>query len=184
MNKKEYEEILDKELYQGATSFLKKMCIRLRVKYSSPSLHVLYLIRKMQFFASKKNRLYRYYSRYIQSLLVRRYSCCISPNAIIGKGLHLPHPVGIVIGASVIIGENVSIYQHVTLGGLRTGDVKKRKQPRVGSRVCLFAHSIVLGDIVIADDCIIGAASLVLHDCVKKGVYVGSPAKKKHDFSS
>ena len=94
-----------------------------------------------------------------------------------GKGFHIAHPVGIVIGRCDI-GEDFTIYQNTTIGVKHPGDEAKELLPHIGNRVRLAAGSIVLGSITISDDVTIGANSLVIKDICEAGIYVGSPARK------
>lgn len=102
----------------------------------------------------------------------------ISPYAQIGTGLHIPHPTSIVIGAKTVIGENFTIYQNTTIGGARTGDVKKGNQPKIGNNVTVFAGAMILGKVNVGDNVIIGANSVLLSDAEENGVYSGTPAKR------
>jgi serine O-acetyltransferase len=88
----------------------------------------------------------------------------------------LPHPVGIVIGRKVEIGDNVKILQNVTLGG-RGGD-HPPGMPTIQDNVTIEAGGIVLGDITLHQDCIVGANSVVLDDVGEGETVVGSPATK------
>ena len=110
--------------------------------------------------------------------LVTKFGMHISPLAQIGIGIHLPHPTGIVIGNSVVIGDHCSIYQGCTIGGARVGDVKKCNQPVVGDNCILFSGSMILGAIHVADGCTVAANSVLLNSVDETGVYAGSPAKK------
>lgn len=101
-------------------------------------------------------------------------SCYISPKAAIGGGLYLPHPVGVVIGDGVSIGKRASIYQNVTFGSRASG---AKAYPVVGNRVTVFANSVVVGAITIADDVVIGAGSIVLKDAPAGARVAGNPAK-------
>lgn len=103
----------------------------------------------------KKERIAYYYFYKIY----KRYGCCISPKAKIGKNLTLPHPVGIVIGEGVEIGDNVTIYQNVTLGR-KNKDIAE--YPKIGSNVTIYCNSVVVGNISIGDNTIIGCNSTIL----------------------
>ena len=100
--------------------------------------------------------------------------CHISPRASIGGGLYLPHAVGIVIGQRVAIAENVTIYQHVTLGSSSVG---ADAYPRIGPHVTIFANAVIVGNICIGSHAIIGASAVVLGDVPAQGRAVGNPAR-------
>jgi serine O-acetyltransferase len=107
----------------------------------------------------------------------RRYGCYISRRAKIGPRLRLPHPVGIVIGDGVVIGNGCTIYQHVTLGGRRLGDWQHGRYPVVGDGVVLFAGAVIAGSIVIGDHSTVGANAVVLDDIPADSIAVGNPAR-------
>lgn len=125
----------------------------------------------------------QYLSQIYHIRLVKDFACYVSPTAQIDLGLHLPHPTGIVIGAAVIIGKNCSIYQNVTIGGANIGDAAKKQQPHIGDECTFFAGSMVLGNIFVSSNCVVGANSVLLEDA-SSGVYVGSPARLVHALNS
>ncbi|MBC7960671.1 MAG: serine acetyltransferase, partial [Vallitaleaceae bacterium] len=99
----------------------------------------------------------------------------IHPGATIGKGLFIDHGHGVVIGETCEIGDNVTIYQGVTLGG--TGKEVGKRHPTIGSNVMISAGAKVLGSITIGDDCKIGAGSVVLVDIPPYATVVGIPGR-------
>lgn len=86
----------------------------------------------------------------------------IHPGATIGRRVVIDHGMGIVIGETAIVGDDVLIYHGVTLGGVVNKAVKRH--PTIGNNVILGAHSIILGDITIGDNCKIGAGAIVVKD--------------------
>ncbi|MBQ2711932.1 MAG: serine O-acetyltransferase [Clostridia bacterium] len=108
-------------------------------------------------------------------------NCCkfftgveIHPGAKIGKGLFIDHGVGVVIGETAIIGNDVTIYQGVTLGG--TGKETGKRHPTVGDNVLIGAGAKVLGNITIGSNSKIAANAVVLHDIPENCTAVGVPA--------
>ncbi|WML36661.1 serine O-acetyltransferase EpsC [Clostridium sp. OS1-26] len=99
----------------------------------------------------------------------------IHPGATIGKGLFIDHGMGVVIGETAEIGDNVTLYHGVTLGG--TGKDKGKRHPTVGSNVIIGCGTKVLGPIIIGDNVKIGANSVVLEDMPSDCTAVGIPAK-------
>ena len=169
MNKKELHKLLDYECgthWLGGVKFL-----------FIPEKHSLWLFRKAQYHASNNGLWHRFMKRYYCSKLAHLYGILASPNAIIGKGLRFVHPTSIVIGAHVVAGENLSLYQNTTLGGARTGDVKKGNQPSIGDNVTVFCGSAVLGKIKVGNNVIVAANSTLLKDAPENCVCVGSPAR-------
>lgn len=99
----------------------------------------------------------------------------IHPGAKIGKGFFIDHGMGVVIGETTEIGENVLIYQGVTLGG--TGKEKGKRHPTIGNNVVIGAGAKVLGPITIGDNTRIGAGSVVLKSVPPNCTVVGVPGR-------
>lgn len=99
----------------------------------------------------------------------------IHPGAQIGTGLFIDHGMGVVIGETTEIGDNVTIYQGVTLGG--TGKEKGKRHPTIGNNVVISAGAKVLGSIKIGDNVKIGAGSVVLRDVPSNCTVVGVPGR-------
>jgi serine O-acetyltransferase len=99
----------------------------------------------------------------------------IHPGAKIGNNCFIDHGSGVVIGETTIIGDDVTIYQGVTLGGVSTK--KAKRHPTLGSNIIVGAGAKVLGNIVIGDYVQIGANSVVLKDVPSKSTVVGIPGR-------
>lgn len=99
----------------------------------------------------------------------------IHPGAKIGKGLFIDHGDGVVIGETAEIGDNVTIYQGVTLGG--TGKETGKRHPNIGNGVVIGAGAKVLGPITVGDNSKIGAGSIVLKDVPPNSTVVGNPGR-------
>ena len=102
----------------------------------------------------------------------------IHPGAKIGKGLFIDHGMGVVIGETAEIGDNVTIYHGVTLGG--TGKDKGTRHPTIGNDVIIGCGAKILGPISIGDGAKIGANSVVLKNVPKGKTAVGIPAVIKN----
>ncbi len=94
-------------------------------------------------------------ARVISHVVRRRTGIEIHPGAKLGRRVVIDHGMGVVIGETAVVGDDVLIYQGVTLGGVRANH--GRRHPIVGDRVMLGAHSALLGPIEIGDDAKIGA---------------------------
>ena len=106
----------------------------------------------------------------------------IHPGAKIGKGLFIDHGMGVVIGETCEIGDNVLIYQGVTLGG--TGKDTGKRHPTIGNNVMIGTGAKVLGPFKVGDNVRIGAGSVVLHEVPPYTTVVGVPAKETRKFMS
>jgi len=111
----------------------------------------------------------------------------IHPGAIIGKRFFIDHGLGVVIGETAIVGDDVLLYQGTTLGG--TGIVKGKRHPTVGNNVVIGAGAKILGNITIGDNTYIGANAVVVKDVPANSTVVGIPGRitkqdgKKMDIS-
>lgn len=99
----------------------------------------------------------------------------IHPGAKIGKRFFVDHGMGVVIGETAVIGDNVLLYQGVTLGG--TGLTKGKRHPTIGNNVVIGAGAKVLGDITIGDNSYIGANAVVIKDVPENSTVVGVPGR-------
>lgn len=99
----------------------------------------------------------------------------IHPGAKIGCGFFIDHGMGVVIGETTEIGDDVTLYQGVTLGG--TGKERGKRHPTIGNNVVVGAGAKVLGSITIGDDTKIGAGSVVLKDVEENSTVVGIPGR-------
>lgn len=102
----------------------------------------------------------------------------IHPAAKIGRRLFIDHGEGIVIGETTEIGNDVLIYQQVTLGG--TGKEKGKRHPTIGNNVIIGAGAKVLGNITIGDNCRVGAGSVVIQNVPEHSTVVGVPGRIVH----
>jgi len=99
----------------------------------------------------------------------------IHPAAAIGNRCFIDHGEGVVIGETAVIGDDVLIYQQVTLGG--TGKESGKRHPTLGNNVIVGAGAKILGNIKIADHVRIGAGSVVVNDVPEYSTVVGIPGK-------
>ena len=99
----------------------------------------------------------------------------IHPGAKLGEGLFIDHGTGVVIGETAEIGDNVTLYQGVTLGG--TGKEKGKRHPTIGNNVVVATGAKVLGSFTVGDNSKIGAGSVVLHAVPPNSTVVGIPGQ-------
>lgn len=137
-----------------------------------PCIHSLIAYRLSHFLYKHK----RFFSARLVSQVSRFFTGIeIHPGATIGKGLFIDHGMGVVIGETAEIGDNVTLYHGVTLGG--TGKDKGKRHPTVGNNVLIGTGAKVLGPINIGDNAKIGANAVVLHDVPEGATAVGLRAK-------
>ena len=97
----------------------------------------------------------------------------IHPGAQIGRRFFIDHGMGVVIGETTIIGDDVTLYQGVTLGG--TGKEKGKRHPTLGNNVVVGGGAKILGNITLGENCRVGAGSVVLNDVPDNSTIVGVP---------
>ncbi len=114
-------------------------------------------------------------ARLISQKAVRKTGIEIHPGATIGKGFFIDHGTGVVIGETAEIGDNVTLYQGVTLGG--TGKEHGKRHPTVGNNVMISTGAKVLGSFKIGDNSKIGAGSVVLEEVPPGSTVVGVPGR-------
>ena len=98
----------------------------------------------------------------------------IHPGATIGRRFFIDHGMGVVIGETTEIGDDVMLYHGVTLGGRSLN--KGKRHPTIGNRVTVGAGAKVLGPILIGDDSAVGANAVVTHDVPADSIATGIPA--------
>lgn len=114
-------------------------------------------------------------ARWISQRAVRKTGIEIHPGAEIGDGFFIDHGNGVIIGETAIIGNNVTLYQGVTLGG--TGKEHGKRHPTVGDNVMISAGAKVLGSFTIGENSKIGAGSVVLNEVPPNSTVVGVPGR-------
>ena len=114
-------------------------------------------------------------ARLISQRGVRRTGIEIHPGAQIGEGFFIDHGNGVIIGETTIIGNNVTLYQGVTLGG--TGKEHGKRHPTIGDNVMISAGAKVLGSFTIGENSKIGAGSVVLSPVPPNSTVVGVPGR-------
>jgi serine O-acetyltransferase len=141
---------------------------KLEILLASPGLHAVWWHRISSFFYVKLGwrlvgRLSSQWGRFWTGIEIH-------PSAKIGRRVFIDHGMGVVIGATAIVGDDVLMYHGVTLGG-KTLERGVKRHPTIGNNVSLGAHCIVLGDIMVGDGAQIGAQAIVTKN-VKPGATV------------
>ena len=114
-------------------------------------------------------------ARWISQRGARKTGIEIHPGATIGKGLFIDHGSGVIIGETTIIGNNVTLYQGVTLGG--TGKEQGKRHPTLEDNVMVSAGAKILGSFTIGENSKIGAGSVVLEEVPPNCTVVGVPGR-------
>lgn len=137
-----------------------------------PGLHAIIMYRWAHWLYKKNRfllaRILSQFARFITGIEIH-------PGAKIGTGLFIDHGAGVVIGETAEIGDNVTIYQGVTLGG--TGKEKGKRHPTIGNNVVISTGAKVLGSFTVGDNVKIGAGSVVLKPVPPNCTVVGVPGK-------
>ncbi|MDD3654561.1 MAG: serine O-acetyltransferase [Desulfotomaculaceae bacterium] len=137
-----------------------------------PGFHAVLMHRVAHFFYCRGwfivARLLSHFSRFLTGIEIH-------PGAKVGHGLFIDHGNGVVIGETAEIGDNVTIYQGVTLGG--TGKEKGKRHPTIGNNVVISSGARVLGSFTVGDNSRIGAGSVVLKAVPANSTVVGVPGK-------
>ena len=116
-----------------------------------------------------------FWARWISQRTARKTGIEIHPGATIGKGLFIDHGTGVVIGETAILGDNVTLYQGVTLGG--TGKEQGKRHPTLEDNVMVSAGAKILGSFTIGENSKIGAGSVVLGPVPANCTVVGIPGR-------
>lgn len=137
-----------------------------------PGLHAL-ISHRMAHYLYKRNwvllpRLISQVSRFFTGIEIH-------PGATIGQGLFIDHGMGVVIGETAEVGDNVTLYQGVTLGG--TGKEKGKRHPTIGNNVFIGSGAKILGSIKVGDNVKIGAGSVVTKPVPNDSTVVGVPGR-------
>ena len=114
-------------------------------------------------------------ARWVSQRGARRTGIEIHPGAQIGRGFFIDHGNGVIIGETTIIGDNVTLYQGVTLGG--TGKEQGKRHPTIGNNVMISTGAKILGSFTIGDNSKIGAGSVVLKEVPPGSTVVGVPGR-------
>lgn len=147
---------------------------RLEVALTYPGVHAVWAYRIAHLWWSKGAKL----PARILSQTVRGITGVeIHPGAVLGRRLFIDHGMGVVIGETAEVGEDVTIFHGTTLGG--TSMTKGKRHPTVGNRVIIGAGAKVLGPIQVGDDAKIGANAVVVKDVPDGSVALGVPASVK-----
>lgn len=135
-------------------------------------LHAIFLHKIAHFFYKRK---LKFISKLIAALSKLFTNIEIHPAASIGRRFFIDHGTGVVIGETTIIGDDVTIYQGVTLGG--TGKQSGKRHPTIGNNVVIGAGAKILGSFTVGNNVNIGANSVVLSDIPDNSTVVGIPGR-------
>jgi serine O-acetyltransferase len=114
-------------------------------------------------------------ARWVSQRAVRKTGIEIHPGATIGRGLFIDHGSGVIIGETAVLGNNVTLYQGVTLGG--TGKEQGKRHPTLEDNVMVSAGAKILGSFTIGENSKIGAGSVVLEEVPPNCTVVGVPGR-------
>lgn len=125
------------------------------------------------------HKLYRsghfFLARWISQRAVRKTGIEIHPGAVIGENFFIDHGNGVIIGETAVVGNNVTLYQGVTLGG--TGKEHGKRHPTIGDNVMISAGAKIIGSFKIGENSKIGAGSVVIEEVPPNCTVVGVPGR-------
>lgn len=165
-----YKECIEQEVYANRRLNLIQ---RYKVRTYNPSKNAVYLLRQYQYYGAKTGFVNNIFAKTYYKRLFSRYNIFISKTTEIGKGLSLPHPTGIILGEYAKLGENCTVYQHVTVGTKHLDDYKERLYPEIGKGCVLFAGACVLGKIKLGDGTTVGCNSVLTKSTPPNSTTVG-----------
>ena len=140
--------------------------------FNYPGLWALFFHRIAHWFYKKG---LRFLPRFISAIGLFLTTIDIHPAATLGRRVFIDHGVGVVIGETAILGNDVIVYQQVTLGGVSTS--KGKRHPTLGNGVVIGAGAKILGNITIGENSKVGANSVVVKDVPADSTAVGIPAR-------
>jgi serine O-acetyltransferase len=144
----------------------------LEILFCYPGVHALWLQRLAHWFWMRR---FLFVGRFISHVNRFLTGIEIHPAARLGPGLFIDHGMGVVIGETTEVGENVTIYQGVTLGG--TSLERKKRHPTIGDNVVIGAGAKILGPFMVGDNSKIGSSSVVVNEVPPNSVVVGVPGR-------
>lgn len=144
----------------------------LEVLFCYPGLHAVWLHRIAHWFWKRK---FLFVGRFISHVNRFLTGIEIHPAARLGPGLFIDHGMGVVIGETTEVGENVTLYQGVTLGG--TSLERKKRHPTIGDNVVIGTGAKILGPFKVGDNSKIGSGSVVVKEVPANSVVVGVPGR-------
>ncbi|MDR1630971.1 MAG: serine O-acetyltransferase [Oscillospiraceae bacterium] len=156
-------------------------CIKSRDPAATSALQILLLYPGLKAVRAHRKAhwlyLHKHYflARWISQRAVRKTGIEIHPGAKIGKRFFIDHGTGVVVGETAEIGDDVILYQGVTLGG--TGKDTGKRHPTIGNNVLIGAGAKVLGPFKVGDNSNIAAGAVVLHEIPPDSTAVGVPAR-------
>lgn len=142
------------------------------ILFCYPGVHALWLQRLAHWFWIRR---FLFVGRFISHVNRFLTGIEIHPAARLGPGLFIDHGMGVVIGETTEVGENVTIYQGVTLGG--TSLERKKRHPTIGDNVVIGAGAKILGPFTVGDNSKIGSSSVVVNEVPPNSVVVGVPGR-------
>ncbi len=145
----------------------------------SPMEVILYPSFKVMISYRRAHKLYLkghyFWARWISQRAARKTGIEIHPGATIGKGFFIDHGTGVIIGETTIIGDNVTLYQGVTLGG--TGKETGKRHPTLEDNVMVSAGAKIIGSFTVGKNSKIGAGSVVIEEVPPNCTVVGVPGR-------
>jgi serine O-acetyltransferase len=164
------------ELYKDIPKLKPRISDILIYRLINPEYRVLYRYRLGKYFGASKNKFFRLLASRQRAKMISNGNCDISIHSEIGKNFKLAHPLSIVIGAGVIIKDNVTVFQNVTLG---SHGRKEKQYPIIEDHVIIYSGAVIIGGVTIGKNAIIGANTVINKDIPENHVAYGNPLQIK-----
>ena len=175
-----FNEFIDLDIpilssYKG----LKRIIVLKKARFLFPSYDAVWLLRYVDYYSAKGNKFQKLRVIFYRRLLVNRYNIFYSSSGdILGYGLKLPHPCSIIFGSGAKLGNNVCVYQDVTIGAKNVGEAINNAYPVIMDNCVLYAGCKIIGPITLNSGSVVGANSVLIGDTECNSVYAGVPAKR------
>lgn len=161
------------DLYRWTGKYECNLIDLIKLKFI-PQFKIIYYKRKCELFRSKSKIMFILYSLIYRHYKIK-YSVDLPARVKLGEGFLLEHIGGVTINPDVVFGNNVNLYNGVTIGSEKRGN--RKGVPTIGSRVWIGANSVIVGKISVGDDVLIAPTTFVNFDVPDHSIVIGNPAR-------
>lgn len=170
INRNFFKIIIQDSIRYGGRNYI-------RIWLRDPRFRAIIILRLGQLLKKKKFIFKSFFLRYLKNKLSLKYGFDTTFNVQIGEGFKIVHLGGIVIHGNSVVGNNATIHNNVTLGQSLRGKENSFKVPQIGNNVFIGVGSVLVGDIILGDNVIIGAQTLVNRNFESNSTIIGIPGR-------